>query len=73
MADDENTNLDIEANSDKTEELKKIEEYSFDPDKFEDLEREVKAFIEEVVGMPNLKKFANEYEKLYTALKRSFE
>lgn len=70
---DENQNLDIEANSDKTEELKKIEELSFDPDKFEDLEREIKSFLDEIVGIPNLKKFHSEYEKLYAALKKSFD
>lgn len=42
MTDLHNQNLDIEALSDKNDELKKLEELSIDPDQFEDLERDVK-------------------------------
>ena len=73
MADDENTNLDIEAIQDKQEEIAALEKLSFDPDQFEDLEREFKQFVEEIVGNQNLKKFKEEYTKIYKVLKTSYE
>jgi len=73
MADDDDTKLDIEAMNDKAEELKKLEEISFDADKFEDIEREFEQFLKEIVGLPNLKRFKEEYTKIYKTLRTSYE
>ena len=55
MADEEDTKLDIEAMADKAEELKKLDGLSFSPDDFEDIEREFKNFLEEIVGPSHLR------------------
>jgi hypothetical protein len=61
MAEEEDSKLDVEAYQDKAEEQKKLEELSFDPDKFEDVDREVKQFIEEIMTNTNLMRFKDEY------------
>ena len=58
---EDDSKLDIEAMNDKASELKKLEELSFDQDTFEDIERDFKQFLEEIVGNNNLKKFRMEY------------
>jgi hypothetical protein len=58
---EDDSKLDIEAMNDKASELKKLEELSFDQDAFEDIERDFKQFLEEIVGNNNLKKFRMEY------------
>jgi hypothetical protein len=58
---------------DKTEELKKLEDLTFDPDKFEDIEHEFKQFMEEIVGNHNLVKFKDEYQKTWKMMKSSYE
>jgi len=73
MAEEEDSKLDVEAYQDKAEEQKKLEELSFDPDKFEDVDREVKQFIEEIMTNTNLMKFKDEYQKVWKMLKNSYE
>ena len=58
---EDDSKLDIEAMNDKATELKRLEELSFDQDAFEDIERDFKQFLEEIVGNNNLKKFRMEY------------
>ena len=58
---EDDSKLDIEAMNDKGTELKRLEELSFDQDAFEDIERDFKQFLEEIVGNNNLKKFRMEY------------
>lgn len=70
---DEDAKLDIEAMQDKAEELKKLEELSFDPDQFEDIEADFKQFMEEIVGNSNLMRFKDEYQKIWKMLKSSYE
>ena len=73
MADEDDTKLDIEAMNDKAEELKKLEGLSFSPDDFEDIEREFKQFLEEIVGNVNLRSFKEKYQQKYNTLKSSYE
>lgn len=73
MADEDDTKLDIEAINDKNEELKKVEELSFSQDQFEDIEREFKQFIEEIIGVANLREFREQYQQKYSVLKTSYE
>ena len=70
---DDDTKLDVEALGNKNEELKKLDEMATDPDKFEDIERDFKLFLEEIVGVPNLKRFKEDYQKIYKTLKTSYE
>ena len=65
---EDDSKLDIEAMNDKATELKKLEELSFDQEAFEDIERDFKQFLEEIVGNNNLKKFRMEYQGIYKAL-----
>ena len=62
MDEGEDTKLDIEAMADKAEELKKLDGLSFSPDDFEDIEREFKQFLEEIVGNGNLRAFKEKYQ-----------
>ena len=62
MDEGEDTKLDIEAMADKAEELKKLDGLSFSPDDFEDIEREFKQFLEEIVGNSNLRAFKEKYQ-----------
>ena len=73
MADEDDQKLDMEAMQDKAEELKKLEELSFDPDKFEDIEHDFKQFMEEIIGNANLSRFKDEYQKIWKMLKSSYE
>ena len=73
MTEEEEQQLDIEAIQDKTEELKKLDDLTFDPDQFEELEREYKNFMEEIIGNGNLTKFKDEYQKVWKMLKSSYE
>ena len=61
MADLDDEKLDIEAIQDKNEEIKSIEKLSLDLDAFEDIEREFRQFLDEIVGNQNLKRFKEEY------------
>lgn len=72
MADEEDTKLDIEAMADKAEELKKLDGLSTSPDEFEDLEREFKLFLQEIVG-EKLRSFKEKYTQKYNTLKSSYE
>ena len=73
MTEEDDTKLDIEAMNDKAEELKKLEGLSFSPDDFEDIEREFKQFLEEIVGNVNLRSFKEKYQQKYNTLKSSYE
>jgi len=73
MADEEDQKLDIEAIQDKAEELKKLEELSFDGEKYDETERDVKQFMEEIVGNTNLMRFKDEYQKIWKMLKSSYD
>lgn len=73
MADKEDENLDIEAIQDKNEEIKNLEKLSFDPDAFEDMEREFRQFLDEIVSKQNLKQFKDEYTKIFKTLKTSYQ
>ena len=50
MADDDDLKLDVGAIADKAEELKALEELSFNPDAFEEIKREFKGFLDDIVG-----------------------
>jgi hypothetical protein len=50
MVEQDDDKLDVEAIQDKTEEIKNLEKLSFDPDVFEDMEREFRQFLDEIVG-----------------------
>ena len=73
MTDEEDAKLDIEAVQDKAEELRKLDDLSFDPDKFEDIENDFKTFMEELIGNTNLIKFKDEYAKIWKMLKSSYD
>ena len=57
----DDTKLDVEASQNKQDDLKKLDELATDPDTFEDIERDFKTFLEEIVGIPNLKRFKEDY------------
>ena len=61
MADPDDDKLDIEAIQDKQEEMKQLEKLSIDPDAFEDIERDFRQFLDEIVGIAHLKRFKEEY------------
>jgi len=50
MAEEDDLKLDVGAIADKAEELKQVDELSFNPDAFEDIKREFKTFLDEIVG-----------------------
>jgi len=70
---DNDTKLDVEALGNKNEELRKLDELAPDQDAFEDIERDFKMFLEEIVGVPNLKRFKEDYQKIYKTLKTSYD
>ena len=72
MADDDDTKLDMEAMNDKNEELKKVDELSFNPDHFEEIKREFKTFLDEIVGNSNLRNFKEQYQQKYHVLESSY-
>ena len=49
-----------------------MEKLTFDPDQFEDIERDFKQFLDEIVGNQNLKRFKEEYTKIFRQLKTSY-
>ena len=65
--------LDVEAIQDKNEAVKDLEKLSLDPDSFEDIEREFRQFMDEIVGQQNLKRFKDEYQKIFKTLKTSYQ
>ncbi len=50
MADDDDIKLDVGAIADKAEEIKAVDELSFNPDSFEEIKRGFKTFLDEIVG-----------------------
>ena len=65
--------LDVEAIQDKNEAVKDLEKLSLDPDSFEDIEREFRQFMDEIIGQQNLKRFKDEYQKIFKTLKTSYQ
>lgn len=61
MADEEDMKLDMGAIADKAEELKAVDELSFNPDAFEEIKRELKTFLDDIVGNQNLRMFKEQY------------
>lgn len=61
MADEDDIKLDVGAIADKAEEIKAVDELSFNPDAFEEIRREFKSFLNEIVGNSNLRVFKEEY------------
>ena len=54
---EEDARLDIESMEDKNAQIKEIEKLAFDPDQYEDIQRDFTEFINSIVDMNNLKKF----------------
>lgn len=65
--------LDFEALQDKAQVTKEIESLGFDQERFDDIEREFKQFLEEIIGNQNLEKFKSEYQKIHKTLKTSYD
>ena len=65
--------LDLDALQDKAQLAKEIDALGFDPERFEDIEREFKQFLEEIIGNQNLEKFKQEYQKIHKTLKTSYD
>ena len=68
---EEDARLDIESMEDKNAQIKEIEKLAFDPDQYEDIQRDFAEFINSIVDMNNLKKFKQEYQGIYKALAAS--
>ena len=72
MADDD-IKLDVGAITDKAEELKAVDDLSFNPDAFEEIKREFKTFLDEIVGNQNLRTFKEQYQAKYHVLESSYQ
>jgi len=72
MADDDDLKLDVGAIADKAEELKLVDELSFNPDAFEEIKRELKTFLDEIVGNQNLRQFKEQYQAKFHVLESSY-
>lgn len=59
MADlgDDDRNVDYEATADKNKFIKEIESMGLQPEQLDEIEREFKTFLEEIVGNENLMAF----------------
>ena len=75
MADlgDEDRNVDYEAIQDKQKFQKEIESMGMQQDQFEDIERDFKQFLEEIVGNENLETFRQQYQNIHDTLKSTYE
>ena len=75
MADlgDEDRNVDYEAIQDKQKFQKEIESMGMQPEQFEEIEREFKIFLEEIVGNENLEAFRQQYQNIHDTLKSTYE
>ena len=72
MADDDDIKLDVGAITDKAEELKAVDELSFNPDTFEEIKRDFRSFLDEIVGNQNLRAFKEQYTQKYHVLESSY-
>ena len=72
MAEEDDLNLDVGLISDKAEELKQVDELSFNPDAFEEIKREFKSFLDEIVGNNDYRAFKEQYQAKYHVLESSF-
>ena len=50
MSEEDDLKLDVGAIADKAEELKAVDELSFNPDAFDEIKREFTSFLDEIVG-----------------------
>jgi hypothetical protein len=75
MADlgDDDRNADYEAVQDKVKFQKEIEAMGMQPEHFEEIEREFKQFLEELVGNENLEAFRQQYQNIHDTLKSTYE
>ena len=72
MADEDLIQLDVGAIADRAEEIKQVDELSFNPDVFDEIKREFKGFLDEIVGNQNLRAFKEQYQAKYHVLESSF-
>ena len=72
MAEEEDLKLDVGLIADKAEEIKQVDELSFNPDTFEEIKREFKQFLDEIVGNQNLRAFKEQYYAKYQVLESSY-
>ena len=72
MADEDDLKLDVGAIADKAEEMKAVDELSFNPDQFEEVKRELKIFLDEIVGNQNLRAFKEQYQAKFHVLESSY-
>lgn len=75
MADlgDDDRNVDYEAVQDKVKFQKEIEQMGMQPEQYEEMEREFKMFLEEIVGNDNLDAFRQQYQNIHDTLKSTYE
>lgn len=69
----EDRNVDFDAVQDKTKFQKEIESMGMQPEQFEEIEREFKQFLEEIVGNENLEAFRQQYQNIHENLKTTYE
>ena len=72
MSEEDDLKLDVGAIADKAEELKQVDELSFNPDAFEEIKREFKTFLEEIVGNNDYRAFKEQYTAKYHVLESSY-
>ena len=72
MAEEDDLKLDVGAIADKAEEIKQVDELSFNPDAFDEIKREFKTFIDEIVGNQSLRSFKEQYTRKFNVLESSF-
>ena len=75
MADlgEDDRNVDYEAVQDKVRFQKEIEAMGMQPEQFEDIEREFKQFLEELLGNSNMEQFRQQYQNIHDTLKSTYE
>ena len=75
MADlgDDDRNVDYDAVQDKVKLQKEIESMGIQPEQMEDIEREFKQLLEEIVGNQNLEAFRQQYQNIHDTLKTTYE
>lgn len=70
---DDDRNVDYEAVQDKVKFQKEIEQMGMQPEQYEEMEREFKMFLEEIVGNDNLDAFRQQYQNIHDTLKSTYE
>jgi len=69
----EDRNVDYDAVQDKVKFQKEIESMGMQQEQFEEIEREFKIFLEEIVGNENLEAFSQQYQNIHETLKSTYE